>query len=144
MIVEWQTACLVIADEHTALLQATGDRFLDIRALKLYKSNHMEATSPRCNAYCSQTGPARLALFARRDVWRGEEILWEYSKTMQHVSFFLHEVAWSLSYGVERRSCHFYSSLPLTDLHRCLCDSSSKYSLPHATSIPYALVKPRM
>lgn len=65
------------------VIQGTGDRFLDIRKLLLYKSNHIESTSTRCNAWISQTGPATLRLTALRNVWRGEEIMWEYAKTMQ-------------------------------------------------------------
>ena len=69
------------------VIQGSGDRFLDIRRAKLYKSNHSASTSPKCNAYVSQTGPARLALTARRDIWRGEEILFEYSPTMYEGAF---------------------------------------------------------
>jgi len=64
------------------VIQGSGDRFLDIRLLRLYKANHTEATSTKCNAYVVQSGPARLVMIARRDIWRGEEILWEYSATL--------------------------------------------------------------
>lgn len=69
------------------VIQASGDRFLDIRQLTLYKSNHTESSSPKCNAFCSQIGPAKLTLTARRDIWQGEEILWEYSRTMREDAF---------------------------------------------------------
>ena len=64
------------------VIQLSGDRFLDISHLKLYKSNHCPSTSPKCNACVLQTGPVRLVLTARRNIWPGEEILWEYSATM--------------------------------------------------------------
>ena len=69
------------------VIQSNGNAFLDIRKLKLYKCNHSASTSPQCNACVTQTGPARLTLTARRDIWRGEEILWEYSPTMQESYF---------------------------------------------------------
>ena len=64
------------------IIQAHGDNYFDIRALLLYKSNHADSSSSACNAYCTQLGPTRLALVARRDIWKGEEILWEYAKSM--------------------------------------------------------------
>merc|ERR1740124_429901 len=64
------------------VIQSSGNRFLDIRKLLLYKANHMEASSPRCNCFTSQVGPARLVLTAKRDVRAGEELLWEYSPTL--------------------------------------------------------------
>lgn len=65
------------------VIQLNSDRFLDIRRLTLYKSNHTPSSSPRCNAHVAQSGPARLTLTALRDIRRGEEILWEYSASMQ-------------------------------------------------------------
>lgn len=68
------------------VIQGSGNRFLDIRLLKIYKANHCESTSPNCNACVSQSGPARLTMTALRGIWRDEEILWEYSQTMQEFS----------------------------------------------------------
>jgi len=68
------------------VIQGGGNRFLDIRLLTIYKANHCEATSPNCNACVSQSGPARLTMTALRNIWRHEEILWEYSPTMQEFS----------------------------------------------------------
>ena len=65
------------------VIQLSSDRFLSISHLLLYKSNHCDSASPKCNAYCSKIGAATLRLTARRDVWRGEEILWEYTPTIQ-------------------------------------------------------------
>ena len=65
------------------VIQLSSDRFLSISHLLLYKSNHCDSASPKCNAYCSKIGSATLRLTARRDVWRGEEILWEYTPTIQ-------------------------------------------------------------
>ena len=66
------------------VIQASGDRFLDIRLLRLYKANHISSSSPKCNAYVTQRGPARLTMIARRDIWQEEEILWEYSPTLSY------------------------------------------------------------
>jgi hypothetical protein len=68
------------------VIQGSANRFLDIRLLKIYKANHCEATSSNCNSYVSQNGPARLTMTAVRNIWRGEEILWEYSQSMQEFS----------------------------------------------------------
>lgn len=67
------------------VIQLSGDRFLDIRQLLLYKTNHAESSSPKCNAYISQVGPTRLTITASRGIWHGEEIMWEYSPTMQQI-----------------------------------------------------------
>ena len=70
------------------VIQLEGSRYLDIRNLKLYKTNHCVSTSPKCNALMLRKGldsagrAMKLALTARRDIWRGEEILWEYSTSM--------------------------------------------------------------
>lgn len=68
------------------VIQGSANRFLDIRLLQIYKANHCEATNRNCNAYVSQNGPARLTMRAVRGIWRGEEILWEYSQSMQEFS----------------------------------------------------------
>ena len=67
------------------VIQLSGDRFLDIRALKLYKTNHAESNSPKCNGYVSQIGPSRITMTALRDIWQGEEIMWEYSPQMTKI-----------------------------------------------------------
>ena len=65
------------------VIQGSGNRFLDIRLLLMYKANHCDASSPNCNVYVSQHGPSRLTMTTLRGIWRDEEILWEYSQTMQ-------------------------------------------------------------
>ena len=62
-----------------ACIQSSGNRFLDIRLLQLYKANHCASSSRSCNVEVSQTGPAQLSMTARRGIYRGEELLWEYS-----------------------------------------------------------------
>jgi len=68
------------------VIQGSSNKYLDIRLLLIHKANHCPATSPQCNAAVSQKGPARLVMTTRRNVYRGEEILWEYSPTMQEFS----------------------------------------------------------
>jgi hypothetical protein len=75
----------ILADPVWALanpvIQINGDRFLDLRRLLLYKSNHAFSSEPRCNVRVEQVGEGLLALVATRQVRRGEELLWEYSPT---------------------------------------------------------------
>ena len=62
-----------------ACIQSSGNRFLDIRLLQLYKANHCAAGQANCNVEVSQTGPSQLSMTARRGIYRNEELLWEYS-----------------------------------------------------------------
>mmetsp|Transcript_64348 Transcript_64348/g.126339 ORF Transcript_64348/g.126339 Transcript_64348/m.126339 type:complete len:170 (+) Transcript_64348:122-631(+) len=63
------------------VIQLNGNRFLDIRKLLLYKSNHAVASSRACNVSVEQVGPADLALVSSRPIRKGEELMWEYSPT---------------------------------------------------------------
>ena len=84
-VVKRPEAKKILADPTWAqanpVIQMNGDRFLDIRRLLLYKSNHALSTSQRCNADVELVGNGTVALVARRTIRRGEEILWEYSPT---------------------------------------------------------------
>lgn len=61
----------------------TRNRCFDIRHTKIYKANHCVSTDPKCNSYVTQCGPAQIVMRATRTIWQGEEILWEYSTSMQ-------------------------------------------------------------
>ena len=63
------------------VIQLNGGKFLDIRKLLLYKSNHAFAAEKRCNARVSLIGPSTVALVSLRTVRKGEELMWEYSPT---------------------------------------------------------------
>jgi|MDSY01.1.fsa_nt_gb hypothetical protein len=62
------------------LIQCNKDVFLDIRELTLYKSNHAEEDQCSCNAAVAQTSERTLTMTARRDIHRGEELMWQYAK----------------------------------------------------------------
>ena len=62
------------------LIQCNKDNFLDIRKLTLYKSNHAEEEERCCNAAVAQTSNTTLTMTARRDIHRGEELMWQYAK----------------------------------------------------------------
>jgi len=62
------------------VIQGNRSEFLDIRRLLLWKSNHAPATSWNCNVALVRTGHCRLQLVALRDIYEGEELMWEYAK----------------------------------------------------------------
>ena len=62
------------------VIQCNKDNFLDIRNLTLYKSNHAEEDQKSCNTSVQQTSNDTLTMIARRDIYGGEELLWQYAK----------------------------------------------------------------
>ena len=63
------------------VIQLNKNRFLDIRALVMYKMNHALSEDHRCNVFVDRTGNAEVSCTALRDIRAGEELMWEYWPT---------------------------------------------------------------
>eukprot|EP01062_Namystynia_karyoxenos_P073480 TRINITY_DN70273_c0_g1_i1.p1 TRINITY_DN70273_c0_g1~~TRINITY_DN70273_c0_g1_i1.p1 ORF type:complete len:194 (+),score=53.91 TRINITY_DN70273_c0_g1_i1:84-584(+) len=69
--------------DRNPVIQLNKAQFLDIRHLRLYKSNHATKRSGRTNVEIARSGMSRVEVVATRDIYRGEELLWEYSPTWE-------------------------------------------------------------